>query len=123
MSEGGCSCTLPLDAETFGKVFENAVIQKLSPENAVSFEGDYDVAVVGIFNFASSPEQAEVLNLLKQKGIPVVAVLLNSPYEYKHVLDCNAVVTCYEYTELAVRALIDAMKQNRFRGHLPVKLI
>ena len=109
-------------AETFGKVFENAVIQKLSPENAVPFEGDYDVAVVGIFNFASSPEQAEVLNFLKQKGIPVAAVLLNSPYEYKYVSGCNGVVTCYEYTELSVRALVEAMKNGRYEGNIPVKL-
>ncbi len=110
-------------SDTFGKAFGNATVYKMNSDTPLSFGESYDVAVAGIFNFTSNPEQADVLNTLKQKGIPVVAVLLNSPYEYKHVLDCNAVVTCYEYTELAVRALIDAMKQNRFRGHLPVKLI
>ena len=51
-----------------------------------------------------------------------MAVLLRSPYDYKLVSDCDAVICCYEYTTLAVNATVSAMKNNDYRGTLPINI-
>ena len=107
-------------SDVLGEVFADATL--LAPEEALHLEGNYDAAVVGITGFVSNPIQGDIIKLLKKKGIPVVAILLSSPYEYRHVADCNAVVTCYEYTELSVRALTRTMEKNEYKGTLPMKL-
>ncbi|MBR1970140.1 MAG: hypothetical protein IKA17_07270 [Clostridia bacterium] len=109
-------------SEIFGKAFKNATAMKMPTDEIPEIKGNYDVAVVGIFYFNSSSIQRDIINALKEKGIPIVAVLLNSPYDFKFVSDCNAVVTCYEYTELAVRALVDAMEKNEYKGILPIRI-
>ncbi len=109
-------------SEIFKKAFINATAVKMTSDKMPEIEGDYDIAVVGIFRFDSNNIQKNVIDNLKEKGIPVVAALLNSPYEYKFVSDCNAVVTCYEYTKLSAQVLVDAMKKNEYKGKLPVKL-
>ena len=86
-----------------------------------AIDGKYDVAVVGVFDAVSFPRQTEIINSLKEKGKTVVAVLLRSPYDYRFVKDCDAVITSYEYTALAVRATVKAMKNNDYRGILPIK--
>ena len=79
-------------------------------------------AVVGIFNTDLKPRQLEVVKALEEKGVPVVAVLLKTPYDYRYVKNCNAVITCYGYTSLNAKATVEVMKNNDYRGTLPVFL-
>jgi len=114
-------------ADLFAKRFENSTacvsaLTGLTPEVEASIKGEYDVAVVGIFDAAGHPEQLEVLNAAKKTGKPTVAVLLRSPYDYRLVKDCDAVVTGYEYTTLAAKALVEAMYNCDYRGIMPVTL-
>lgn len=93
----------------------------MTDEVRQAIDGEYDIAVVGVFDATSFPSQIDIINALKEKGKIVVAVLLRSPYDYKFVNDCDAVITCYEYTTLAVSATVKAMKNNDYRGVLPIK--
>ena len=107
--------------------FPNASAFVLSQESRLLTElfssgTRYDVAIVGIHNAKSAPWQLDTLKALKEKGIPTVAVLLGSPYDFSYVSECNAVITCYEYTALASRATAAALKKNEYKGKLPVKL-
>lgn len=94
----------------------------MTPEVVTAIAGEYDVAIVGIFNADLKISQLEILKAVQQQGRPVIAVLLNSPYDYKYVSDCNAVVTAFEYTTLSAKALVQAIKTNDYRGNLPVRL-
>ena len=115
-------------ADDFCREFGNAEacissLDGMTDEVRQAIDGVYDVAVVGVFDAASFPLQIEIIDALKEKGKTVVAVLLRSPYDYKFVKDCDAVITCYEYTTLAVSATVKAMKNNDYRGVLPIKQI
>jgi len=89
-------------------------------ENAIS--GEYDVAIIGIFDASSYKAQLDIMNALKNTGRPVIAVLLRTPYDYRYVKDCNAVITGYEYTTLSAKAIAEAIKNNDYRGKMPVTL-
>ena len=97
-------------------------LEGLTPDVENAIKGDYDVVVLGLFGADLKPAQLEILEAVKKRGKPVVAVLLRSPYDYKYVSDCNAVVTAYEYTTLSAKTLVQAIKTNDYRGKLPVKL-
>ena len=84
--------------------------------------GDYDVAVLGVFNAGLKPGQLDVLKALEKTGKPVVAVLLASPYDWKYTANCRAVITGYEYTKLSVKAVLHAMKNRCYPGKLPIAL-
>lgn len=114
-------------ADLFKASFPNANAFALTSQNSkledILADGTaYDAAVIGIHNAKSAPWQLDAVKALKEKGIPTVAVLLGSPYDYQFTAECNAVITCYEYTSLAVRATVTSMKKNEYRGKLPVKL-
>lgn len=114
-------------ADKFAESFENATacvssLKGLTPEVEKAIDSDYDVAVVGIFDAASCPAQLEIVEALKKKGKPIVAVLLRSPYDFRYVKDCNAVITCYEYTTLSAKATVEAMKRCEYKGTMPVTL-
>ena len=87
-----------------------------------AIELEYDICVVGVFDAVSFPRQLEIIKALKEKGTSTIAVLLRSPYDYKFVKDCDAVITSYEYTPQAVSATVKAMKNNEYRGVLPIRL-
>ncbi len=113
-------------ADDLAKEFDGAVacvsrIDGMSEEVQMAIDGEYDVAVVGVFDAISNPSQIEIIDALKEKGKEVIAVLLRSPYDYKFVKECDAVITSYEYTALAVKATVNAMKNNDYRGVLPIK--
>ncbi len=91
-------------------------------ELIAKINGEYDVAIFGILDVNAKPRQLDVLRLLLERGRPVIAVLLKSPYDAKYVSECNAAITCYGYTTLAVNATAEAIKNNDYRGTLPVKL-
>ena len=82
--------------------------------------GEYDLAFFGILDVNAKPQQLDVLRLLLERGKPVVAVLLKSPYDAKYVSECNSAITCYGYTTLAVKATTEAIKNNDYRGTLPI---
>ena len=114
-------------ADEFSKEFKNAIprISSLggmtdSVKNAI--DGEYGIAVIGVFDTASAEGQIEIINELKKRGKKTVAVLLRSPYDYKLVCDYDAVICCYEYTTLAVNATVNAMKNNDYRGTLPINI-
>lgn len=114
-------------AETFAAEFENATactssLLGMTPEVEEALRGDFDVAVLGIFNLRTKPDQIAVLRALEKKGCPVVAVLLDSPYAFSETKGCNGVLTCYGYTTLGVKATVEAMKRADYRGALPVIL-
>jgi beta-N-acetylhexosaminidase len=114
-------------ADLFAEEFENCTpyissLQGMTPEIETALEEDFDVAVLGIFSLHSKPEQLAVLRALEEKGRPIVAVLLDSPYAFAEAKNCNGVVTCYGYTTLGVKATVDAMKTATYRGKLPVTL-
>ena len=122
------SCRKVLDfAQMLNDAFPGAVSQVssmegLTPEVEKAINGNYDAVVLGLFGADLKPAQLEILEAVKKQGKPVVAVLLRSPYDYRFVSDCNAVVTAYEYTTLSAKALVQAIKNNDYRGKLPVKL-
>ena len=114
-------------AQELCKEFEDAVYCVSSLDGVTepvrdAMNSDYDVAILGIFNADIKPGQLAILEALQKKGKPVVAVLLNSPYDRRFVESCNAIVTGYEYTILSVKALIRAIKDNDYRGTLPVRI-
>lgn len=86
-----------------------------------AISGEYDVAVFGLLDVEAKPRQLDVLRQLLERGRPVVAVLLKSPYDAKYVRECNAAITCYGYTTLSARATAEAIKENDLRGILPIK--
>ena len=115
-------------ADELCKKFENATacistLEGMTDDVRRAIDGEYDVAVVGVFDAISFPRQIEIIDSLMEKGKTVIAVLLRSPYDYKSVSKCDAVITCYEYTTLAVSATVKAMKNNDYRGVLPIKQI
>ena len=114
-------------AKLFAEKFEDAIpcessLEGLTPEVAEAIAGNYDVAVVGLFGADAKPRQLEILKALLEKGRPVVAVLLKSPYEARYAKECNAVITSYGYVTISAKATVEAMKRNDYRGKLPVKL-
>ncbi len=114
-------------AQMLSEVLPNAEpcissLEGLTPEVEKTLNGDYDIVVLGIFGADLKPAQLEILDAVKKQGKPVIAVLLRSPYDYRFVSDCNAVITAYEYTTLSAKALVQAIKTNDYRGKLPVKL-
>lgn len=109
----------------FAAAFENAksVIVPLNEYNdaiAAEVNGDYDVAVVGLYHCRSREGQLKLYEAVKATGKPVVAVLLGTPYDYVSIKDADAILACYEYTPLSVPALVKAMKEGKYTGKLPV---
>lgn len=114
-------------ADAFAARFENAEAVKISldgltPEVKAELDGEYDLAVVGVFNARLKPAQLEVFRAIRATGKPVVAVLLQTPYDAEFVKDADAIICSYEYTLLGVPALVQAMKNCDYQGKLPVVL-
>jgi beta-N-acetylhexosaminidase len=114
-------------ADEFAKEFDSAVacvsrLDGMTDTVREAIDGEYDICVVGVFDAVSFPRQLEIIKALKEKGTSTIAVLLRSPYDYKFVKDCDAVITSYEYTPQAVSATVKAMKNNEYRGVLPIRL-
>lgn len=114
-------------ADVFAEEVENSVgcvssLEGMTPEVEAAINGEYDVAVVGVFDAASMPGQLDIIKALEEQGKPVVAVLLRTPYDYKSVKNCNAVIASYEYTTLSAKATAVAIKNCDYRGKLPVTI-
>ncbi len=114
-------------AELFAAEFANCTpcvssVDGLTPEVSAAIEGDFDVAVVGLFGADLRPRQLEIVKAIRERGRPVVAVLLKSPYEARYIKDCNAAIACYGYVTISAKATIRAIKNNDYRGVLPVSL-
>ena len=114
-------------ADLFAAEFPNSKacvssVDGLTPEVAEAIAGDFDVAVIGVFGADLKPRQLEIVKALQEKGCPIVAVLLKSPYEARYVKDCHSVITCYGYVNISAAATVEAMKRKDYRGKLPVSL-
>ncbi|MBE6965797.1 MAG: glycoside hydrolase family 3 protein [Ruminococcaceae bacterium] len=114
-------------ADIFAEEFENSItcvssLEGMTPEAEEAINGEYDVAVVGVFDAASMPGQLDIIKALEEKGKPTVAVLLRTPYDYKFVKNCDAVIASYEYTKLSAKATAVAIRNCDYRGKLPVTL-
>ena len=94
----------------------------ITPELEKAIAGEYDAAIVGIFDAGSNKGQLDIVKALEKAGKPIIAVLLRTPYDYRYVKGCNAVITGYEYTTLAAKAIVAAMKACDYRGKMPVTL-
>lgn len=115
-------------AEIFAQSLENAdacvsSLEGLTPQVLKAIDGEYDAYVVGIFDAATYKGQLEITKALMSTGKPVVAVLLRTPYDYRFVKDCNAIITGYEYTTLSAKAICRAIKNCDYRGKMPVTLV
>ena len=114
-------------ADIFAEEFENSItcvssLDGMTPEVETAMKNEYDVAVVGVFDASSMPGQLDIIKALEKSGKPVVAALLRTPYDYKFVKNCAAVIASYEYTKLAAKATAVAIKNCDYRGKLPVTL-
>lgn len=114
-------------ADIFAEEFENSItcvssLDGMTPEVETAMKNEYDVAVVGVFDAGSMPGQLDIIKALEKNEKPVVAVLLRTPYDYKFVKNCAAVIASYEYTKLAAKATAVAIKNCDYRGKLPVTL-
>ena len=115
-------------ADRFAAAFESAealvcpMSAEMTPELLEKINGECDTVVVGLFNTDVFTVQLELLKAAAKAGKTTVAVLLKSPYTFRSLGDCDAVIASYEYTTLSVNATIEAMKRNEYRGTLPVKL-
>ena len=114
-------------ADIFAEEFENSItcvssLEGMTPEVQTAINGEYDVAVVGVFDANSMPGQLDIIKALEKKEKPTVAVLLRTPYDYKFVKNCAAVIVSYEYTKLSAEATAVAIKNCDYRGKLPVTL-
>ena len=114
-------------SDIFAEKVDNATavvssLTGLTPEVESAINGDFDVAVVGIFDASGNKAQLDILKALEEKGKPVIAVLLRTPYDYRYVKSCNAIITGYEYTTLSAKAIVTAMKNCDYRGKMPVTL-
>jgi uncharacterized membrane-anchored protein YitT (DUF2179 family) len=81
-----------------------------------------DALVLGLYNCRFRETQRALVEQVCGKGIPVTVALLGAPYDMPHVQSADAVLCCYEYTPLAVSALVEAMQTGEFTGKLPIKL-
>ena len=81
-----------------------------------------DALVLGLYNCRFRETQRALVEQVCSKGIPVTVALLGAPYDMPHVQSADAVLCCYEYTPLAVSALVEAMQSGEFTGKLPIKL-
>ncbi len=114
-------------ADIFAEETENSVacvssLEGMTPEVEAAIDSEYDAAVVGVFDAGSMPGQLDIIKALEEKCKPVVAVLLRTPYDYKYVKNCAAVVASYEYTTLSAKATAVAIKNCDFKGKLPVTI-
>ena len=81
-----------------------------------------DALVLGLYNCRFRESQRALVEQVFGKGIPVVAALLGGPYDVPYAAKADAAVCCYEYTPLAVSALVEALRTGEFYGKLPIKL-
>ena len=114
-------------ADIFAEEISNSTacvssLEGMTPEAENAINGEYDVAVVGVFDAASMPAQLDIIREIEKKSKPVVAVLLRTPYDYRFVKNCSAVIASYEYTTLSAKATAVAIKNCDYRGKLPVTL-
>ena len=89
---------------------------------ALSAVAEADALVLGLYNCRFRENQRALVEQVCSKGIPVTVALLGAPYDMPHVQSADAVLCCYEYTPLAVSALVEAMQTGEFTGKLPIKL-
>ncbi len=108
-------------AERFGGTSTVIPLNEFDEATKEAMKGDYDVAVLGLYNARFRKGQQEVLRAFEESGRPLIVVLLGAPYDMSLVKRCDGLICAYEYTELAVATTIEAMAENRFPGKLPVK--
>lgn len=89
---------------------------------AAAVAGDYDVAVIGLYNARFRDGQINTLRALQAQGKPLVVILLGAPYDVPLVGACDTLIAAHEYTNLSVRALLDALHEGTFTGIMPVKV-
>lgn len=114
-------------ADVFAQEFGNVTacissLEGITSEAETAINGEFDVAVVGVFDAASMPGQLDIIREIEKKGKPIVAILLRTPYDFRFVKNCSAVIASYEYTMLSAKATAVAMKNCDYRGKLPVTL-
>ena len=116
---------------SFARIFADSIdnadscvssLDGVTSEVEQAVNGEYDAYVIGIFDANSYRSQLDIVKMIEKTGKPVIAVLLRSPYDYRYVKECNAVITGYEYTTQSAKAIAKAIKTNDYRGKMPVTL-
>ena len=106
---GGDSVVIPMNE------VDDATLQAIRDEA-------YDVAVLALYNARFRPSQQAILRELEAQNRPLVVLLLGAPYDATLIRNAKCVICAYEYTYLSANALLWAMENGQFKGHLPVKL-
>ncbi|MBQ4073736.1 MAG: glycoside hydrolase family 3 protein [Clostridia bacterium] len=89
---------------------------------AILEKGDFDVAVLGLYNARFRKGQIDTLRKLESMDKPLVVILLGAPYDATLVQRADALISGYEYTNISVPSILDAVQTGVFHGSLPVKL-
>jgi len=83
----------------------------------------YAGVLVGTFNAIDHPGQVALLSELAEKGLPVLAVALRSPFDLSVYPMVGTCLCTYSIQPAAIRALGEALwGRIPFRGTLPVKI-
>ena len=85
-------------------------------------ETDGSAFILGLLNARFRPSQIEVYKILKQRNVPLTVVLLGAPYDLSLLNGEKNVLAAYEYTSASIDAVIEALKENSYRGVLPVRV-
>ena len=97
-------------------------LNEYSEEMAAAVAGDWDVAVIGLYNARFRDGQIKTLEALKATGKPVIVLLLGAPYDAPLAGKCTTLIAVHEYTNLSVRSVLSALCEGTFEGVMPVKL-
>lgn len=84
----------------------------------------YDQIIIGTYNVSMFPMQAELVNGLLNIAPNLLAIGLRNPYDLEFYSGVQNYIACYEYTNLAIESLVEAIKGcGRFSGVCPVKVL
>lgn len=110
-------------ANAFGGEYVNLPLNEYSEEaEKAVLGGNHDAYMIGLYNARFREGQKKILSLIEKSGKPVFCVLLGAPYDLPIIENARTVLCAYEYTNLSVPTLIDAIREKYFPGALPVRI-
>ena len=90
-------------------------------ENLLKKQSEYDKIIYCSYNACFNPTQADLINLLDENKLVVVAI--RTPYDYGILKNANTYLCSYEATPLAFKALSKVLTgETEARGKIPVTI-
>jgi beta-N-acetylhexosaminidase len=84
---------------------------------------DYDLIFIGTINAHQGPEQATLVNALRETDVPLIAVALRTPYDLTAFPSVQTYVCTYSILEPSMVALARALWGDiPFQGRLPTSI-